>query len=152
MTVTEQIQYLRDFAHSLGCELVTEGTVGFNRPCVGIIDPQIGSYVDYNPVDYDAFFESNDSTIDKYFYFGYNSLLEPPADVTHAYHKHSCMAVLSNGIGNVAAIDQLYKWVKSILANAGDSGSVVKLVKYRINKNFNEWGDPYKVAIVLEKN
>lgn len=152
MTVTEQIQYLREFAHSLGCELVIEGKVGLNRPCVGIVDTQIGCYVDYNPVDYDAFLVSTDSTLDKYFYFGNNSLLEPPADVTHAYHKHSCMAILSNGIGNVAAIDQLHKWVKSILANAEDSGSVVKLVKYCINENSTVREDPYKVAIVLEKN
>lgn len=151
MTVTEQIQYLREFAHSLGCEIVTEGTVGFNRPCVGIIDAQIGQYVDYNPVDYDSFFESGDSTVDNYFYFGYNSLLEPPAEVIDAYHKHDCFAVLTNKADTVNSIGQLYLWVKNIVSHAVATGNTIKLVKYSINDAPSEWEVPYKNAIVLEK-
>jgi len=48
----DKIKFLEEFAESLGCVLITKGEVGFGRPCVGILEPNIEHYVDINPYAY----------------------------------------------------------------------------------------------------
>ena len=42
----DKVEFLKDFAEEIGCVLITKGDVGFCRPCVGILEPNIGHYVD----------------------------------------------------------------------------------------------------------
>ena len=87
----KEIGYLKDWADKNKCRLDTDGEIGFGRPCVGITFGD--HYVDYGNC-------ADDSTLEYPFYV-------PEA----AYHKGDYLAVLGSGD---TAIEELYKWVKSI--------------------------------------
>lgn len=90
--MTDEIQYLKDFAFNLGegAQLVLEGECGFGRECVGITCQ--GNYVDYDP----------------------DCGVPCPED---AYHKHECIAVLGR---DQNAICQLHDWCKAFEAAGFD--------------------------------
>ena len=150
----DKISFLKDFAQSIGCVLVEEGEVGFGRPCVGILEENIGCYVDINPFDYTK--ETKTGEWDDCYFFDYQESMSPPPETPDAYHKHSCLAVLHHGDEGVEyteAIDQLYFWVRSIL-----NGGEVKLVKFN-EKDYQSMSDferifcqPYNVTLVYEEN
>lgn len=98
---------LRDFAARHGLTLVTQGEVGFGRPCVGLA---IGNnYVDYAPY--------SDATLDPLPGFTPDALA-PPEVVRDAYHKADVLAVLAGGHppDYDEALRQLALWVEHIEA------------------------------------
>lgn len=97
--------YLRQWAADNKVVFEEEGEVGFGRECVGMRDGS--NYLDLyegasGPYGDD---ESWRETA---------ALTEPPAEVTSAYHKHDCLAVLGRG---PEAIHELFLWVKNLEAN-----------------------------------
>lgn len=138
----DKVEFLKDFAKKIGCELVVKGEVGFCRPCVGIIEPCIEHYVDINPY---AFGDTLDDEDDG-FIFPEDKDLYPDDDVApHAYHKHSCLAVLVFDDDYDEAINQLYDWVVRILSK----GDVECLIHSEVYNLFNNpFSPPYKVALV----
>ncbi len=147
----DKVEFLKNFAEEIGCIFVEKGKVGFGRPCVGILEPNIEHYVDINPVDYDAYYaDDNTLPIEDFCIFGYHKGLEPT--VSDAYHKHSCMAVLVHNDDYEEAISQLYTWVCEIL-KVGE----VELKKFNEQDltNMNEidlmFAVPYKVALVYSE-
>lgn len=100
-TTEQQIEYLKDWAFDNHARLELEGEVGFGRECVGILKD--GSYPAYQTFDPKTFAATY-----------YLEEAKPPADVTDAYHKHPCLAVLGRGD---EAIRQLFVWVKHLEKN-----------------------------------
>ena len=146
----DKIKFLEEFAESLGCVLIAKGEVGFGRPCVGILEPNIEHYVDINPY---AYGETLDGEDDGYI-FPENKNLYPDSELTpHAYHKHSCLAVLVIDDDYEGAIIQLYDWVVGIL-----SKGEVELRKHSevdmdsLNPVAQIFSVPYKVALVYREN
>lgn len=85
----DRFNWLAGWAARNGCQLTTNGEVGFGRPCAGILTND--AYVDYDYNDDDVI----------------------PDGVPDAYHKHPCLAVLHNGLpdGIDGALEQLFTWV-----------------------------------------
>lgn len=143
-----KVEFLKSFAKNLGCVLVEKGEVGFGRPCVGILEPNIEHYVDINPY---AYGETLDDEDDGYI-FPENENLYPDSELTpHAYHKHSCLAVLVIDDDYERAIIQLHDWVVGILSNGE--------VELRKHSEFDTaslspveqiFSVPYKVALVYK--
>ena len=101
--ITKTINELNVFANKHKLILEDNGEVGFGRPCVGFISKG-GNYLDYNPYshpDYEPIWERDER-------------LEPPKDVTDAYHKHDCFAVLVHNENHEDALRQLLLWVKHL--------------------------------------
>ncbi len=147
-----KVEFLKDFAESIGCVLVEKGKCGFGRPCVGILEPTIGNYVDINPFDYGKGCIEEDYSGG--FIFGYNENLEPDQDLApNAYHKHSCMAVLVHDEDYDQAITELYDWVVGI-----QSKGQVELRKHSevdistLDPIMQMFAVPYNIALVYEEN
>ena len=147
MTIEDKKNFLKFWAENLGCALVVKGEVGFGRDCVGIIEPNIGHYVDINPMNYEGDCE------DWHYIFGEDTSLYPnDKTVPDAYHKHSCLSVLVIEDDYDEAINQLYTWVTDIL-----SKGAVELVKHSVVDK-SEMTDiellftpEYKVALVYKE-
>ena len=144
----DKIKFLEEFAESLGCVLITKGEVGFGRPCVGILEPNIEHYVDINPYVYGETLDGEDDG----YVFPENESLYPDSEITpHAYHKHSCLAVLVIDDDYERAIIQLYDWVVGIL-----SKGEVELRKHSevymasLDPVAQIFSVPYKVALVYK--
>ena len=143
-----RVEFLKSFAESLGCVLVEKGEVGFGRPCVGILEPNIGHCVDINPYVYGETLDDEDAG----YIFPENENLYPDGEITpHAYHKHSCLAVLVIDDDYEGAIIQLYDWVVGILSNGE-----VELRKHSevdtasLSPVEQIFSVPYKVALVYK--
>jgi hypothetical protein len=101
----DQIEWLRGWAAKNECKLDIQGTVGFGRPCVGIVyeggNAFGGHYISY------AWYgmEGNAEELRKVNRIVRNAA--PP----DAYHKDDYLAVLGEGYG---ALEQLYDWVVAI--------------------------------------
>ena len=146
----DKIKYLKEFAESIGCVLITKGEVGFCRPCVGILEPNIEHYVDINPYAYGDTLDDEDYG----YIFPENENLYPDNELTpNAYHKHSCLAVLVIDGDYESAIIQLYEWVVGIL-----SKGEVELCKHSevytasLDPVEQIFSTPYKVALVYKEN
>jgi len=102
-TIDEMIAQIRDYAGKNRTYLELKGEVGFSRECVGLLHgTQYPSYSwESIPGDYMSKWESTEEAT-------------PPPEVTDAYHKHDCLAVLGRGD---SAIRQLWYWVKKLEAN-----------------------------------
>ena len=145
-----KVEFLKEFAEKIGCMLDTKGEVGFGRSCVGILEPNIGRYVDINPYAYgDTLDDEDDGYI-----FPENENLYPNSELTpNAYHKHSCLAVLALDNDYESAIIQLYDWVVGIL-----SKGEVELRKHSevdmasLDPIEQIFSVPYKVALVYKEN
>jgi hypothetical protein len=145
-----KVEFLKEFAEKIGCVLISKGEVGFGRPCVGILEPNIEHYVDINPY---AYGNSLDDEDDGYI-FPENESLYPDSELTpHAYHKHSCLAVLALDGDYESAIIQLYDWVVGIL-----SKGEVEFRKHSevdmssLDPIMQMFAVPYNIALVYEEN
>jgi len=96
-----EVAFLEQWARQNGCRFVAEGECGFGRECVGISAG--GEWPSYEAFDYETL-EATHSCPEA----------APPSEVTDAYHKHPCLAVLGRGPD---AIHQLYLWVQSLAAH-----------------------------------
>ena len=92
MTHKEKIQWMHDWAKGNHAILSLSGSVGFNRPCVGILCNNV--YPDYEWYD------------DDYERIDHNGEVWLPQN---AYHKHPCEAVLGHGEDAEA---ELYSWLR----------------------------------------
>jgi len=101
-----EVAFLEQWARQNGCRFEPEGECGFGRECVGISAGH--EYPSYEAWDMETFQRTHDCPE-----------AAPPPEVTDAYHKHPCLAVLGRGPD---AIHQLYVWVK----NLADNGVVVE--------------------------
>jgi hypothetical protein len=110
MTLEEAIKICQDFANKHKIIFEDEGECGFGRECVGFMK---GGWISYNPIRDDNY------TI---YPVGDNPDLLPPDNVTDAYHKYDCLAILGRG---EKAIIQLAKWVKHL-----ESKGNPKIVQY----------------------
>jgi hypothetical protein len=86
MPADVSLSYLEGFCDGAGLRLEEYGTIGFGRPCVGILAPDRNVYVAWED--------------------GCG-----PIGAPDAYHKDSYLAVLGTG---PAAIVQLAEWVRHI--------------------------------------
>lgn len=93
-------QNLQRFANEHRVIFQDKGKVGFGRPCVGFIS-QGGNYVDYEPISY-ADYEP---------ILGFDNSPRPSDNITDAYHKHNCLAVLVRDENYDEALRQLNEWV-----------------------------------------
>lgn len=147
-----KIEHLKNFAESVGCILIEKGECGFGRPCVGILEPSLGHYVDINPFDYGK--ECVEEDYSDGYILGYSEDLEPDQDLTpNAYHKRSCMAVLVYDEDYDKAITELYDWVVGI-----QSKGEVELCKHSevdistLDPVAQIFAVPYNVALVYKEN
>lgn len=145
-----KVEFLKEFAEKIGCVLITKGEVGFGRPCVGILEPNIEHYVDINPYAYGDTLDDWDGG----YIFPENEKLYPDSELTpNAYHKHSCLAVLVLDDDYDAAITQLYDWVVGILSK----GEVECLKHSEVDISSLDpieqiFATPYKVALVYKED
>lgn len=144
-----KVEFLKEFAESIGCVLITKGEVGFGRSCVGILEPNIKHYVDINPYVYGHTLDDPDDG----YVFPENEGLYPDDELTpNAYHKHSCRAVLVYNEDYESALVQLYDWVVGILSK----GEVECRKHSEVDvKSIDEvelmFTPPYKVALVYKE-
>lgn len=144
MSYESDVTFLDNFAKSIGCVFVTHGEVGFGRPCVGILEPNVQHYLDYNPMDY--------STDDWTYIFPEDKDLDPSDNVFNAYHKHSCFSVLVHDDNYEEATAQLRKWIEEILEKG-----VVGVAKHgevdldSMDDIESLFTPPYKVALVYKE-
>ena len=147
MIIDDKKSFLKLWAESLGCALVVKGEVGFGRTCVGIVEPNIGHYVDINP------YSTAGDVSDWDYIFDEADCLYPNHDtVPNAYHKHSCLSVLVIEDDYDEAINQLHTWVTDIL-----SKGAVEVVKHSVADK-SEMTDidllftpEYKVALIYKE-
>jgi hypothetical protein len=95
MTKEQKIEWMKEWAEKENLVLTLEGECGICRPCVGVLDKEMGHYPDYIWYDED-----------------YENRIDDNGDVwipELAYHKHPCVAVLEQ---DDESIDQLYDWLK----------------------------------------
>lgn len=79
------VERLTRFAKEHGIVLITAGSVGFGRPCVGFMRGT--GYVDHNPWRRGTYEQIPEMADDR---------LYPPRElVKDAYHKHDCLCVLA---------------------------------------------------------
>ena len=100
---TKARKYLQDFANKHKVVFEDHGSVGFDRPCVGLSHGD--TYIAHNPYnskDYEPIEELADEN------------LYPPDEVPNAYHKFDCLAVLVHSEDYDGAIIELYKWIKHL--------------------------------------
>jgi hypothetical protein len=147
MNIEDKKSFIKFWAESLGCALVVKGEVGFGRNCVGIIEPNIGHYVDINPYSTMGDYE------DWHYIFDEVDSLYPNYDtVPNAYHKHSCLSVLVIEDDYDEAINQLYTWVTDIV-----SKGAVEVVKHSVADKSKMtdiellFTPEYKVALVYKE-
>ncbi len=101
----EQIEWLRGWAAKNDCKLEIQGTVGFGRPCVGILYDKGNAFGGYY-LSYQYYGMEGDQEQLRRVYE-----IVAKAKPTDAYHKSDVLAVLGEGF---AALDQLYEWIVAI--------------------------------------
>lgn len=101
MTTADECRYLAAWAERYGARLQTKGECGFGRECVGVVHgttyPYYRAYGAWDGEDVPLVHECVEA--------------EPPREVTDAYHKSDCLAVLGSG---PEAIHQLWLWVQHL--------------------------------------
>ena len=97
--MSERIQ---EFANKYKLIFEDDGEVGFGRPCVGLIS-KAGAYLDYNAYEFK-----------RGHIFPYDFRLEPPIEVSDAYHKHDCLCVLVHDGDYGKATRQLELWIEHL--------------------------------------
>ena len=100
--IEKEREYLQKFAGKHGLILEEKGECGFGRPCVGLL-ARGDNYVDYDPYDNELnrIWPAEDK-------------VWPPKEVTDAYHKHNCFAVLAHDDDYGEALTQLGAWIRHL--------------------------------------